>query len=111
MNTESKIKLENDLYLCLYLKNNRLDYDLQYNEYIFNEEEIRNKFMICEENIDGSIVYDNKVYKKITELILKEGNYLFILHKNIVFLQFSNNKISFTIDKDGVDNIIDLTIM
>ena len=109
----SKLKLENNIVVCLNLKNNNLHYELEYeNNY---DGEPYEKFSVYEKNDKGSNQYNNTCYEKVKQSSitknkpLKEGSYLFIFNRTKMFIDFVNNKISYELEDIGFEKEIDLS--
>jgi len=114
MNIISKIKLQNNIFICLNLKNNNLCYELEYNEDNYNDEPY-DIFYVYKKKDTGTIRYKNIFYEKIKHSDftknkqLKEGLYLFIFNRTKIFIEFSDNKISYEMEDIGIEELIDLS--
>lgn len=114
----SNIKLENDIYIYLILKNGRLDYKLEYPNCKYNCiiwcekcENINNNFNIYEKKEKGFVIYNSFNYEKIKinqiekDRSLNPGCYLFVYNKTKLFVEFIENKISYYIEDNGITEI------
>jgi hypothetical protein len=115
MDIVSKIKLENNIVICLNIKDDKLQYELEYDESIYDEEPY-DKFNVYRKKYDETqIRYKNVYYEKVKHspilknTPLKEGFYLFIFNKTKLFIEFLNNKISYEMEDIGVETEIDLS--
>jgi hypothetical protein len=114
MDITSKIYLETNVFICLNLQNNKLYYELEYNEEKYDEEAY-NKFNVYEKNDTGINKYHDIYYKKIIHSpitknkLLKEGFYLFVFNKTKLFIEFINNKISYELEDIGIETETDLS--
>lgn len=113
MDITSKIYLENGVFICLNLHGGKLYYDLEYNEEHYDGEPYDN-FNVYEKNNRGVNIYQNIYYEKISHNSieknkpLKEGSYLFVFNRTKIFIELNNNKISYELEADGIETIIDL---
>jgi hypothetical protein len=122
MDITSKINLENGVFVRLELEEGRLSYELEYDEdhYLGNltTREPYNKFYVYEKNDTGIKRYRGIKYKKINTQgylekpkPLQEGFYLFVFNKTKLFVELSNNRISYELEDVGIetDEVIDIS--
>lgn len=115
MEIVSKIKLENNMNICLNIKDDKLYYELDFDINIYDGEPY-DKFYVYRKKYDETTIkYKNDYYEKVKHSsitknkTLKEGFYLFIFNKTKIFIEFLNNKISYEQEDNGVENEIDLS--
>ena len=112
MDINTKINLENNIYICLNLKDNKLDYNLEYDK--TNYEDPCNKFNVYKKDDNGLFKYNNIFYERIKykyfqkNIPLNEGSYLFIFNKTKLFIEFVNNKISYEMEDINIEELPDL---
>jgi hypothetical protein len=108
MDITSKIYLENGVFVCLSLKDDKLDYELEYNEEKYDGEPY-NKFNVYKKINDGTKIYKNVYYENVRHNSieknkpLKEGYYLFVFNKTKIFIELNNNKISYELENNGIE--------
>lgn len=114
MDINSKIYLENNIFICLKLKDGELEYELDDENYE-GKEEPYDKFNVYEKNDAGNFKYKNIFYKRIKvhyfqkDDTLKYGHYLFTFNKINLFIEFMNNKISYELEEyNGIEEVPDL---
>jgi hypothetical protein len=114
MDITSKIYLENGVFVCLNLKDGKLNYELEYNEEKYDGEPYDN-FNVYEKNDFGTKKYKNNYYKNVRHnqieknKPLKEGYYLFLFNRTKIFIELNNNKISYELEDIGIETEIDLS--
>lgn len=115
MEIVSKIKLENNMFICINIKDDKLQYELEYDVNMYDGEPY-DKFNVYRKKYDETpIKYKNVYYEKVKHSSitknkpLKEGLYLFIFNKTKIFIEFLHNKISYKMEDIGVETEIDLS--
>ena len=114
MEITSKIKLENGVFVCIHLIDDKLHYELEYNQNDFDGEPY-DKFRVYERtNTGGTFKYKNSYFKKIRLCAidrnrpLKSGVFLFVFNRTKIFIEFIDNNISYELEDTGIEDDSDL---
>ena len=109
MDINSKIRLENNMFVILILQNNELYYELEYDEEVYIGEPY-DEFNVYKYNQSGKHKINGNFYDKIIHNSiernqpLNNGNYLFKFNHTKLYIEFIYNKITYKLeDIDIVD--------
>lgn len=113
MDISSRIKFENNVFICLTLDCGKLRYELEYDENIYDGEPY-DVFSVYKKQDTGKIKYKTDHYEKVSHSPLtknkplKCGSYLFQFNKTKIHVEFTNSIISYELEDDGIKDDSDL---
>ena len=113
MYINSKIRLENNMFIVLILQNNNLYYELDYDEEMYIGEPY-DEFNVYKHNPSGTLIINRIYYDKIPHNSIEknnkltDGNYLFMFNRTKLYVEFVHNKISYKLEDTGVEYADDL---